>query len=102
MSEEESEGSLKDFIDNSTESEMSTSVETSDDSDHDDVLSVHSDESIKKKKKAKRLAAKAASSSNATTSKAGSSKAASTSSGPATRRTRANAEQCKCCATCFN
>jgi transcriptional regulator ATRX len=50
-SEDESEGSLKDFIDDS-ESAVSTSSDSSDESD-DDAVSINSDEGKKKKKKKK-------------------------------------------------
>lgn len=51
-SEEESEGSLKDFIDDS-ESAASTSSSSSDDQSDEDATSIHSDDpkKIKKKKK---------------------------------------------------
>lgn len=72
----DSEGSLKDFIDNSSESEESTAVETSDNSDDDD-----DDNSTGKSKK--KLAGRGATASS------------SRSTGPATRRTRANAVSSK-------
>jgi transcriptional regulator ATRX len=50
-SEDESEGSLKDFIDDS-ESAVSTSSDSSDESD-DEAVSINSDEGKKKKKKKK-------------------------------------------------
>lgn len=87
MSEEESEGSIKDFIDNSSdESEAVTTASDKSDSDSD-LISVHSDESVKKMKKKARQAEKAA---------AGGKKgrAAATTTVPQTRRTRANADPC--------
>ena len=52
-SDEESEGSLKDFIDDS-DSAASTSSASSDASDDDDAMSINSDEVKKKKKKSKK------------------------------------------------
>lgn len=49
-SEEESEGSIKDFIDDS-ESAESTSSESSEESDDDDAASINSEQRKKKKKK---------------------------------------------------
>jgi transcriptional regulator ATRX len=53
-SEEESIGSIKDFIDDSESGE--STPEESDDSDDDDGMSINSDESKKKKKKKKKSA----------------------------------------------
>lgn len=52
-SDEESEGSLKDFIDDS-DSAASTSSASSDASDDDDAMSINSEEAKKKKKKSKK------------------------------------------------
>lgn len=54
-SEDESEGSLKDFIDDS-ESAAETSSSSSDDQSDEDATSIHSDEQKKRKKKKKKRA----------------------------------------------
>ena len=91
ISDEESEGSLKDFIENS-DSDAASSTASSTNSSDDDVQSVHSDDIIKKNLKKARKA-------NADSkSKVGT-------SGINTRRTRAQAGCCMyyCffCTTCI-